>query len=179
MLRYIMMQAIQVSLKRIFTVESDEIMATDRKMPERRAARGRDEAVSKALSGAKLMREVLTSIPMLAQAEACELLGLSVSNSSAELGQLEKKGEILRFDWMETASYPLFQFDVDGRRVHPALIKLIEMRTEEWGGNLALLYWLTRPNRSLGGAKPCDRLNVDEDRILRSFAAEISSPLIG
>lgn len=76
-------------------------------------------------------------------------------------------------------AYPLFQFDISGRGIHPSLLKLIEMRTDEWGGNLAFLHWLTRPNRSLSGAKPCDSLDKDEDEALRSFTAEISGPLTG
>lgn len=74
-------------------------------------------------------------------------------------------------------AYPLFQFDISGRRIHPSLLKLIEMRTDEWSGNLAFLHWLTRPNRILSGAKPCD--NLDEDEVLRSFTAEIFGPLTG
>lgn len=154
-------------------------MAAYRELPERRAPLDREKMDSRALNRAKLQAEVLTSIHMVNQIEACELLGLPVSNPSAVLGRLESKGEILRFDWKGKAVYPLFQFDVSGRCVHPVLLRLIEMRHSDSGDNLAFLYWLTLPNRSLGGEKPCDRFDDAEDLVLRSYAAEISAPLIG
>ncbi|MBB3711741.1 hypothetical protein FHS00_001312 [Limimaricola variabilis] len=59
------------------------------------------------------------------------------------------------------------------------IARLDEMRSEDWGGRAALFQWLTMPNRSLGGARPCDRLEEDADAILASFGAEISGPWHG
>lgn len=154
-------------------------MAEYRNLSERRATRGQNETESRALTRAKMRAEVLNSVHMIDRSEVCELLELSVSNPSAALERLEDKGEILRFDHKGKAVYPLFQFDVTGRRVYPVLLKLIKMRTDDWGNSLAFLHWLTRPNRSLSGARPCDRLGDDSNVIVRSFAADISEPLNG
>lgn len=73
--------------------------------------------------------------------------------------------------------------DVDDIRQRTAelitLRRLEEMRTDDWGSQAALQHWLTRPNRSLGGAKPFDRLSQDADAIIASFRAEIAEPMNG
>jgi hypothetical protein len=89
----------------------------------------------------------------------------------------EDRDRILRIDANRKAAYPLFQFHVAERRIHPALLTIMEMRTDDWGGKLVLLHWLTCPNRSLGGAKPCDVLADDASVVLKSFAAEVAEPL--
>jgi hypothetical protein len=122
----------------------------------------------------KLQTEVLSSVPMVDQSQACDLLGLS---DPSALKRYEDKDKILRFDVEGNAAYPLFQFDVTERRIHPTLLTIMEMRTDDWGGKLALLHWLTRPNRSLGGAKPCDVLADDASAVLKSFAAEVAEAL--
>lgn len=94
-------------------------------------------------------------------------------------GRVEVDCQILRFNIERQAAYPLFQFDVTRQRVHPTIIELMKMRPDAWGGQMAFLHWLTRPNRSLGNARPCDRLEKDADAIVASFKAEISQPLHG
>lgn len=170
---------VETNYKHRFAEEPEETVATHPKMFKRRAALGRGEATSRGLSRAKAQTETLASIAMVDQIEACAFLGLSGPNALANLGRLESEDKVLRFDWNGEAAYPLFQFDVSEHCIHPTLLKLIEMRTDEWGGNLAFLHWLTRPNRSLGGAKPSDRLGDEQDVILLSFGAEISAPLAG
>ena len=179
MMRSVLKEVIETSLQRELTGEFAEIIAAYRDMLERRVASGHDESISRALTRAKLQNETLASVPMVEQGEACALLGLSDANPSATLKRYETRNRILRFDWKGKAAYPLFQFDVAERRIHPTLIKLMDMRTETWGGKMALLYWLTRPNRSLGGARPCDRLTEDAEAILESFSAEIADPSQG
>ena len=126
-----------------------------------------------------LRAEILGSVSMVDQDEACVLLGLSATAPSVTLTRYEDNGQILRFDSEGRAAYPLFQFDVVESRIYPALIALMEMRSDDWGGQVAFLHWLTRPNRSLGGARPCDSLAKDANAILASFQAEISEPLHG
>ena len=179
MMRSVLKEVIETNLQRDLTGEFGEIVAAYRDMLERRVASGHDEAISRALTRAKFQSETLASVPMVEQGEACALLGLSDTNPSATLKRHETRNRILRFDWKGKAAYPLFQLDVAERRIHPALIKLMDMRTDEWGGKMALLHWLTRPNRSLGGARPCDRLAEDANAIVESFSAEISEPLHG
>lgn len=179
MARSVMKEVIETSLKRELAEEFDEIVLAYRDMLERRVASGQDEAISRALTRAKLQTETLASVPMVDQGEACALLGLSDTNPSATLKRYEARNRILRFDWRGKAAYPLFQFDVAERRIYPALLKLMEMRPDDWGGKMALLHWLTRPNRSLSGARPCDRLAEDAGAIVNGFAAEIAEPLTG
>jgi hypothetical protein len=179
LMRSALKEAIETSLQRELTREFEGIVAAYREMLERRVASGHDESISRALTQAKLQSETLASVPMVGQGEACALLGLSDTNPSATLKRYETKNRILRFDWKGKAAYPLFQFDVAERRLHPTLIKLMDMRTDDWGGKTALLHWLTRSNRSLGGARPCDRLAEDADAIVKSFLADIAEPVNG
>nr|WP_204354584.1 hypothetical protein [Paracoccus saliphilus] len=171
--------AVRELLMRGLAGEFEGIIGAYRDMLEQRAASGQDEAVARALTRVKLQTDVLNSVPMVDQAQACTILGLSTANPSASLRRLEARDAILRFDRSGRASYPLFQFDIPERRVHPVLIKLLQMRSDDWGGKMALLHWLTRPNRNLQGARPCDRLAEHPEAILSSFAAEVAEPLNG
>lgn len=128
---------------------------------------------------AKVQEEMIGSVTMVDQDEACILLGLSETDTSAALYRRQARCQILRFNIEGQAAYPLFQFDVVGQRVYPALIELMKMRPEDWGGQMVFLHWLTQPNSSIGGARPCDRLAKDGDAIVASFRAEISEPLHG
>lgn len=128
---------------------------------------------------ARVRDEILGSVPMVDQDQACILLGLSETDPSATLFHREVDCRILRFNIEGQAAYPLFQFDVAGQRVYPALIELMKMRPDDWGDQMAFLHWLTRPNHSLGGARPCDRLAKDAEAIVTSYRAEISQPLHG
>ena len=121
----------------------------------------------------KLQAEILSSVPMVDQSKACDFLGLS---DPSVLKRYEDKDRILRFDVEGNAAYPLFQFDVVRRSIHPTLLTIMEMRTDDWGGQLALLPWLTRPNRSLGGLKASDVLADNASAVLKSFAAEVAEP---
>lgn len=123
--------------------------------------------------------EVLTAVELVAPGEACKLLGLSTTNPSATLRQYEAANYVLRIDWHGQAVYPRCQFDEARREVYPALREVLAMRTDDWGSEFALLHWLTRPNRSLGGARPCYRLAEDRDQVIEAFAAEISEPWHG
>lgn len=171
--------AIALHLRDDLTEELEGMVDAYRNMLERSLPSGQDETITRALKRVKLRTEVLSSVPMVDQAQACALLNLSDANPSATLGRYEAKGRILRYDLRGKAAYPLFQFDEAEGRIHPTLLKIMEMRSDNWGGKLALLHWLTRPNRNLGGARPCDRLATDGDAILRSFDAELAEPLNG
>lgn len=172
-------QSVEKALGASFAQEFNEIVGAYRDMLERRMASGQDEAISRALTRATLQTEVLSSASMVDQSQACDLLGLSGTNPSASLKRYEAKDKILRFDLRGKAVYPFFQFDVAERRIEPTLLTLLGMRTDDWGGRMALLHWLTRPNLSLGGSKPCDVLAAQTDGVVQSFAAEIAEPLNG
>jgi hypothetical protein len=166
-------------LEDLLTKEFNSFVGAYRDFLELKMATGDDEAVSRALTSAKLQMEVLSSVEMVNQTEACTLLGLSEINPSATLKRYEAKDKILRFDANGKAIYPLFQFDVAERRIHPALLSVMKLRTDDWGGKMALLHWLTRPNLSLDGFRPCDVISEDGDAIIRSFSAELSETLNG
>tara|TARA_R100001369_G_scaffold73107_1_gene101607 strand:+ start:3262 stop:3762 length:501 start_codon:yes stop_codon:yes gene_type:complete len=128
---------------------------------------------------AEVRDELIASTQMVDQDKAAVLLGLSEPDPSNILFRRQVRRQILRFNIEEQAAYPLFQFDVARQRVYPALIEVMKMRPEDWGGQMALLHWLTLPNCNLGEARPCDRLATDADAIIASFEAEISEPLHG
>ncbi len=77
----------------------------------------------------------------------------------------EEKREILRFTVDGRVSYPLFQFDVEGRRVFPAMAKLIALKPETWS-DFRLLHWLTRPHLDFGTA-PAESLVRKTQRLSR------------
>ncbi|SFQ17311.1 antitoxin Xre/MbcA/ParS toxin-binding domain-containing protein [Tranquillimonas alkanivorans] len=126
----------------------------------------------RSLVRARLRSELLSSVPMMDGGEASAVLG-----SQDALSEHEAQARILRVAQAAEVLYPRFQFDIPRHRLHPAMLELMGMRTDNWGSHMALLHWLTRPNRSLGGARPSDRLATDGDAILRSFAAELAQPL--
>jgi hypothetical protein len=125
----------------------------------------------------QLQTEILASVTMVDQARVRDLLALSNTDFAATLKRYEDNDEILRFDLNERPAYPLFQFDEASHRIHPTLLSLLRLRTDDWGGKIALLHWLTTPNRSLCGARPCDVLTDDADAIVSSFEAEIAELL--
>ena len=118
----------------------------------------------------------MAAVELVGPKEACELLGLSGTDAFTTLQRCEAEDRVLCLDWTGMPVYPRCQFDASRCQVYPILIELLAMRTDDWGSRLALLHWLTRPNRSLGGARPCDRLAEDGDAIVASFAAELSAP---
>ena len=123
-----------------------------------------------------LQKEVLASVTMVDQAQARELLSLPNADFASTLKRYEANDEILVFDLNGSPAYPLFQFDRASHRIYPTLLSILELRTDDWGGKIALLHWLTAPNRSLCGARPCEVLSDDADAMLNSFKAEIAEP---
>lgn len=122
------------------------------------------------------VEDSLTAVELVGPREACKLLDLSTADAFATLRCYEAEDRVLRLDRKGVPVYPRCQFDVTERQVYPAMLEILSMRTDDWGGEIALLHWLTRPNRSLGGARPCDRFAQDGEAIVASFAAEISEP---
>ena len=110
---------------------------------------------------------------MVDQTQACRLLGLSTANPSATMRRKEDKNEILRFAIDGRAAYPLFQFDVEGRRLSPAMSRLIARKPRGWS-DFRLLHWLTRPHLDFDGT-PAEALSVDADAVMRAFDRDIES----
>ncbi|WP_226898632.1 antitoxin Xre/MbcA/ParS toxin-binding domain-containing protein [Mangrovicoccus algicola] len=148
--------------------EFGQLVAAYRARLEEQLAKGQDAALREALNRVRLQTGVLAGLPMADQAEACELLGLSLANPSATMRRKEQKGEILRFTLEGRARYPLFQFDAEAQRLHPAMSAILAERPAGWS-DFRLLYWLTRPHRALGDATPAARLGRDPGAVLAAF----------
>lgn len=106
---------------------------------------------------------ILRDTTMIDQAQACQLLGLSGSNPPDR--------DVLRFTVDGRAAYPVFQFDVEGRRVFPALGEIIALKPIGWSDS-RLLHWLTRPHLDFDGT-PADALGTDGAAVVAAFAREI------
>lgn len=154
-----------------FSGEIDKVVDAYRVMLRESLAKGDDTELQAALNRARLQEKILAGTLMVDQAQACELLGLSSANPSATMKRKEDKREILRFTVDGRAAYPLFQFDVEGRRIHPAMAKLIALKPASWS-DFRLLHWLTRPHLDFGGA-PAERLGAEADAVIAAFEREI------
>lgn len=154
-----------------FSGEIGKVVDAYRVMLRESLAKGTDSDLQTALNRARLQEKILASTSMVDQPQACELLGLSGTNPSATMKRKEEKREILRFTIDGRVSYPLFQFDVEGRRIFPAMAKLIALKPETWS-DFRLLHWLTRPHLDFGTA-PAEKLGVEDAEVIAAFKREI------
>jgi len=151
--------------------EMEQVVDAYRVMLRESLAKGDDADLQTALNRARLQEKILAGTSMVDQAQACELLGLSATNPSATMKRKEDKREILRFTVDGRAAYPLFQFDVEGRRIFPTIAKLIAVKPETWS-DFRLLHWLTRPHLSFDGT-PGGQLAEGEE-VVAAFEREIA-----
>lgn len=154
-----------------FSGEIDKVVNAYRLMLRESLAKGNDPDLQAALNRARLQEKILASTSMVDQAQACELLGLSGTNPSATMKRKEEKREILRFTLDGRVAYPLFQFDVEGRRIFPVMAKLIALKPDTWS-DFRLLHWLTRPHLDFGAA-PAEKLGAQETEVVAAFKREI------
>ncbi|RDW13498.1 hypothetical protein DIE28_07875 [Paracoccus thiocyanatus] len=171
MLREAMKAAFAEVFSNRFSSEIDKVVDAYRVMLRESLAKGDDTELQAALNRARLQEKILAGTVMVDQAQACELLGLSAANPSATMKRKEDKREILRFTVDGRAAYPLFQFDVERRRIHPAMARLIALKPQGWSG-FRLLHWLTRPHLDFGAA-PAERLGAEADAVIAAFEREI------
>lgn len=136
-------------------------------------ARGDDPALQAALNRARLQEKILAGTTMVDQAQACELLGLSNANPSATMKRKEERREVLRFATDGRVVYPLFQFDVEGRRAFPVMAQLIERKPTGWS-DFRLLHWLTRPHLDFD-TTPADAFGSAPDAVLAAFDREVAA----
>lgn len=156
---------------RRFSSEIDKVIDAYRVMLRESLAKGVDSELQTALNRARLQEKILAGTSMVDQAQACELLGLSGANPSATMKRKEEKREILRFTVDGRVAYPLFQFDIEGRRIFPTMAKLIALKPKAWS-DFRLLHWLTRPHLDFG-ATPAERLGAEEAKVFAAFEREI------
>ena len=154
-----------------FSGEIDKVVNAYRLMLRESLAKGNDPDLQAALNRARLQEKILASTSMVDQAQACELLGLSGTNPSATMKRKEEKREILRFTLDGRVSYPLFQFDVEGRRIFPVMANLIALKPDAWS-DFRLLHWLTRPHLDFGTAL-AEKLGAQETEVVAAFKREI------
>lgn len=169
--REAMKAAFVAVFSRRFSSEIDKVVDAYRIMLRESLATGVDTELQTALNRARLQEKILAGTSMVDQTQACELLGLSGANPSATMKRKEEKREILRFTVDGRVAYPLFQFDIEGRRIFPAIAKLIALKPETWS-DFRLLHWLTRPHLDFGAA-PAERLGAEEAEVVAAFKREI------
>lgn len=165
-----MRNALTTSLGR----EMDELVAAFRNMLDHRMIDGQDGDAAKALNKARLQERLLSITPKIDQTQACQFLGLSLTNPSATLKRKEGKGEILRFDAGGRAAYPLFQFDIERQRIFPVIKKVLAVKPETWS-NFRLLHWLTTPHLDFDRT-PAESLESREGDVLAAFSRAIKVP---
>ena len=162
---------------RVFAAEIKKVVDAYRLMLRESLAKGEDPELQAALNRARLQERILAGTPMVDQSQACQLLGLSDTNASATMKRKEDRQEILRFTVDGRAIYPLFQFDVEGRRLFPAMARLIAMKPRGWS-DFRLLHWLTRPHLDMDGT-PAEALGPDEEAVIAAFGREIEPAVHG
>lgn len=140
-------------------------------------AKGEDPDLQAALNRARLQERILAATSMVDQAQACQLLGLSGANPSATMKRKGEKQELLRFTIDGRAVHPLFQFDVEGRRIAPGLAVLIARKPEGWS-DFRLLHWLTRPHLDFD-CTPAEALIAQPDAVRAAFDREVEQPAQG
>ena len=155
-------------VSRALSDELEEMTRAYRLMLRETMPQGDDMALQAALNRARLQERILAETPMADQAQACELLGLSSANPSASMRRKERQGGLLRFTVDGKALYPLFQFDVENRRVFPAMADVLAAKPEHWS-DFRLLNWLTSPHLDFDDV-PADALAADPDTLLAALA---------
>lgn len=136
-----------------------------------------DPPIEAALNRLPVHENVLGTVAIVDEAEACRLLGKSFSNPHATMKREEDEGAVLRITADGRAVYPVFQFDLEGQRVFPVMKALIAKAPRTWS-SFKILHWLTRPHLEFA-APPATALGTDADRVLQAFQREIEPDVHG
>lgn len=176
-LREVLENAAAEMFSRTFAAEIDKLICGYRVMLRESMIKGDDPELQAALNRARLQERILAGTAMADQAEACELLGLSSANASATMKRREDRQELMRFTIEGKVAYPLFQFDVEARRLYPVIGQLIAMKPSHWS-DFRLLHWLTRSHLDFDGT-PAEALATEADAVSAAFALEIEPAVTG
>lgn len=160
-------------LRHGFEAEFTKVVDAYRGLLRESLARADDPRLQTALNRARLQEKVLASTSMVDQAQACQLLGFSGANPSATMKRKEDKREVLRFTIDGRAAYPLFQFNVEARRLSLGMARLIARKPERWS-DFRLLHWLTRPHLDFSST-PAEALETDDDGVVAAFDREVEA----
>lgn len=145
-----------------------------RRMLRESMATGEDRLVRETLNRVRIQERLLASVSLVNQSEACELLGLSKSNPAATMARKERNGEVLRFTTDGRAAYPLLQFDVDNRRIYPAMKEILALGRQH-RSDFQILRWLTTPHLDFD-ATPAEALGPEAAAVIAAFSREIEVP---
>lgn len=156
--------------------EFQEVIRSYGSFLRRDVAVGHDHNLKAALNRIRLQDQILDGVGMADVTEACALLGLSPANASQSMKRCE--GQVMRFKILRRAKYPLFQFDVDNRRVYPAFITILDAASKHRWSNFRLLNWMTRQHLDFDMA-PADALADDQEAVLAAFLREVEPEIHG
>jgi hypothetical protein len=126
---------------------------------------------------ARLQAKVLANCAWVEHQAACALLRISASDTSTSAEAKSLFGDILRVMVDGRLVYPLFQFDVEGHRVLPTMVKIHNAKPTGWS-DYRLLYWLTTPHSDLG-CTPAEALSSAGSAVLSAFGRAIQTPSHG
>lgn len=167
----------KAALTRALAAEVGHVVDAYREHLKRSYTQGDDPVLKKALNRVRLQNDLLKSTTLVDQKSACELLGKSPSNPSATMKRVESDLALLKFNHHGRVGYPLFQFDIDNRRIFPLIKKIRKIQPEEYS-DFMLLHWLTRPHLDFDGP-PADALKTGPDAVLEAFSREVEPVLHG
>lgn len=137
---------------------------------------GHDRKLKEALTRVRLQDQILDGVSMADPDQACTMLGLSQANPSQSLKRRER--QLMKFMISGRPKYPLFQFDIDNRRVHPAFVEILRAAEERKWSNFRLLNWMMRPHQDFSGT-PADALADDGQAVQAAFLREIEAEVHG
>lgn len=169
--RAILQDLAKASLARLMARELESFLEAYRNHLARNFTQGEDPVLKRALNRVRLQNELLKATTLVDQKRACELLGKSPSNPSATMKRVESDQAPLKFTDNGRVKYPLFQFDIDNRRIFPVLKELRKIQPDNYS-DFMLLHWLTRPHLDLHGP-PADALKTNPDAVLEAFSREV------
>ena len=105
-------------------------------------------------------------------------LARELNNAANSFKRIEDRGDLIRIERDGRPFYPLFQFDVDNRRVYPAFITILDAASKHRWSNFRLLNWMTRQHLDFDMA-PADALADDQEAVLAAFLREVEPEIHG
>lgn len=128
---------------------------------------------------AEARRVVLEGAAWLTAAQVAELAGFSASNPSAQPSKWKRDGAVFAIRHQGTDYYPGYALDPDhGYRPFKCLSRILSVfgdRKDAW----RLAYWFGSVNSALGGARPCDVLAREPNRVVAAARDEVEGPVHG
>lgn len=131
--------------------------------------------LTKTLDRVRLQNKLLEGTALVDRQSACELLGKYPRDPSELMMTVENEQALLKFTYHGRVVYPLFQFDVNDRRILPIISEIRKIQPDDFS-DFMLLHWLTRPQIDFDGP-PSESLKTEPEMVLEAFSREIE-PLV-